>query len=103
MRDLADQGHFPAIDVLKSISRLRSDVTPKDALMAGRAMIRMLATYRRVEDMVNIGAYQAGANPEIDQALRMIGPIRDYLQQQVAEAETLEGSFGKLHALVGGA
>ncbi|GFK93751.1 putative ATP synthase YscN [Fundidesulfovibrio magnetotacticus] len=102
-RDLADQGHFPAIDVLKSISRLRSDVTPREALDAGRSLIRMLATYRRVEDMVNIGAYQAGANPEIDQALRMIGPIRDYLQQQVAEAETLEGSFARLQALVAGA
>ncbi|MFP5240441.1 MAG: FliI/YscN family ATPase [Acidobacteriota bacterium] len=99
-RDLADQGHFPAIDVLKSISRLRSDVTGREDLQAGREIIRMLATYRRVEDMVNIGAYQAGANPEIDQALRMIGPIRAYLQQHVGEAETLEGSFAALHGLL---
>uniref|UniRef100_A0A7C4AGW7 FliI/YscN family ATPase n=1 Tax=Fundidesulfovibrio putealis TaxID=270496 RepID=A0A7C4AGW7_9BACT len=102
-RDLADQGHFPAIDVLKSISRLRGDVTPKEAIMAGRAFIRMLATYKRVEDMVNIGAYQPGANPEIDQALRMIGPINNYLQQHVGEAETLEGSFAAMQALVGSA
>ena len=101
-RDLADQGHFPAIDVLRSVSRLRSDVAPKEAVAAGRTFIRMLATYKRVEDMVNIGAYQAGASAEIDQALQMIGPIRNYLQQQVHEAETLEGSFGALQALVGG-
>jgi flagellum-specific ATP synthase len=100
-RDLADQGHFPAIDVLRSISRLRSDVTPREALTAGRAFLRMLATYKRVEDMVNIGAYQAGANPEIDQALQMIGPMRNYLQQQVHEAETLEGSFDTLQAMTG--
>ena len=101
-RDLADQGHFPAIDVLRSISRLRSDVTPREPLMAGRAFLRMLATYKRVEDMVNIGAYQAGANPEIDQALQMIGPIRAYLQQQVNEPETLEGSFAALQAMMDG-
>ncbi len=99
-RDLADQGHFPAIDVLKSISRLRSDVTPREDLEAGRQLIRMLATFRRVEDMVNIGAYQAGASQEIDQAIRMIGPIRAYLQQHVADPETLEGSLGALRALV---
>jgi flagellum-specific ATP synthase len=70
--------------------------------MAGRAFLRMLATYKRVEDMVNIGAYQAGANPEIDQALQMIGPIRAYLQQQVNEPETLEGSFAALQAMMDG-
>jgi flagellum-specific ATP synthase len=102
-RDLADQGHFPAIDVLRSISRLRSDVTPREPLMAGRTMLRLLATYKRVEDMVNIGAYQAGASPEVDQALQMIGPIRAYLQQQVNEPETLEGSFAALQAMMGGA
>ncbi|MBI4804930.1 MAG: FliI/YscN family ATPase [Desulfovibrio sp.] len=100
-RELADQGHFPAIDVLKSISRLRTDVAPDEAIAAGRTFIRMLATYKRVEDMVNIGAYQAGASQEIDQALQMIGPIRDYLQQHVAQSETLEGSFAALQALVG--
>ena len=98
-RDLADQGHYPAIDVLRSISRLRSDVTGQEDLAAGREMIRLLATYRRVEDMVNIGAYQSGANPDIDQALQMIGPIRGYLQQAVAQAETLEGSFAALRGM----
>uniref|UniRef100_I2PXM4 ATPase FliI/YscN family n=1 Tax=Desulfovibrio sp. U5L TaxID=596152 RepID=I2PXM4_9BACT len=100
-RDLADQGHFPAIDVLKSISRLRSDVTPKDALAAGRDLIRLLATYRRVEDMVNIGAYARGANPEIDRAIDMIGPINGYLRQEVAESQSLEESFAAVKALVG--
>jgi len=100
-RDLADQGHFPAIDVLKSISRLRSDVTPKDDLAAGREMIRLLATFRRVEDMVNIGAYARGANPEIDRAIDMIGPINSYLRQDVAESQTLEESFKAIRDLVG--
>jgi len=100
-RDLADQGHFPAIDVLKSISRLRSDVTPKDALTASRELIRLLATYRRVEDMVNIGAYSRGANPEIDRAIDMIGPINAFLRQDVAESQTLAECFQAVIALIG--
>ena len=100
-RDLADQGHFPAIDVLKSISRLRSDVTPADALTASRELIRLLATYRRVEDMVNIGAYARGANPEIDRAIDMIGPINTFLRQNVAESQTLEECFKAVIALIG--
>jgi flagellum-specific ATP synthase len=100
-RDLADQGHFPAIDVLKSISRLRSDVTPKEALTASRELIRLLATYRRVEDMVNIGAYARGANPEIDRAIDMIGPINTFLRQDVAERQTLEECFQAVIALIG--
>lgn len=100
-RDLADQGHFPAIDVLRSISRLRSDVTPKEALTASRELIRLLATYRRVEDMVNIGAYARGANPEIDRAIDMIGPINTFLRQDVAERQNLEECFQAVIALAG--
>ena len=99
-RDLADQGHFPAIDVLRSISRLRSDVTPKDALAAGRELIRLLATYRRVEDMVNIGAYARGANADIDRAIDMIEPINAFLRQDVAESQTLDESFTAIKNLV---
>jgi len=99
-RELADQGHYPAIDVLKSISRLRPDVTPKDVLSLGRDFIRLLATYNRVEDMVNIGAYAKGSNPEIDQAIRMIGPMKAYLQQAVADGQPLESSFAGLTALL---
>jgi len=99
-RDLADQGHFPAIDVLRSISRLRSDVTPKDALAAGRELVRLLATYRRVEDMVNIGAYARGANADIDRAIDMIEPINAFLRQDVAESQTLEQCFTAIKNLV---
>jgi len=100
-RELADQGHYPSIDVLKSISRLRSDITAKEVQQAGRTVIRHLATYNRVEDMVNIGAYTQGSNPEIDKALHMIGPVREYLQQDVGEASPLESSFAELQELAG--
>ncbi|MEF2145371.1 MAG: FliI/YscN family ATPase [Desulfovibrionaceae bacterium] len=98
-RDLADQGHYPSIDVLKSISRLRSDVTPEQVQEAGRAILRHMATFQRVEDMVNIGAYQKGSNPDIDKAIAMRKPINSYLRQLVDEKEPLETSFLKLTEL----
>lgn len=101
-RELADQGHYPAIDVLKSVSRLRPDVTPQEIVQGGRVLIRHLSTYYRVEDMVNIGAYTQGSNPEIDTALEMFNPIRDYLTQTVEEPSALEQSYADLDQLVQG-
>jgi flagellum-specific ATP synthase len=99
-RELADQGHYPAIDVLKSISRLRPDITPPEVLEQGREFVRLLSTYKRVEDMVNIGAYTQGANPEIDRSLAMISHLNNYLQQQVEQHESLAGSFDFLHTIM---
>lgn len=100
-RELADQGHYPSIDVLKSVSRLAGDVAPKPALLAGKNLIRLLSTFKRVEDMVNIGAYASGTNPEIDQALDMIHPIQQFLQQNVDERCTLEQAYDSLEKLCG--
>lgn len=98
-RDLADLGHYPSIDVLKSVSRLAADVTPAPAQTAGRDLVRLLATFKRVEDMVNIGAYAPGSNPEIDHALDMIQPIRGFLQQNINERSTLNDAFDALQKL----
>ncbi|SBV91920.1 flagellum-specific ATP synthase [uncultured delta proteobacterium] len=98
-RDLADQGHFPAIDVLRSISRLRSDICPKDIISAGRTVTGNLATFKRVEDMVNIGAYARGSNPGIDKAIDMVPAINAFLQQDVADGQTLEASYSQLQKL----
>ncbi len=100
-RDLADQGHYPSIDVLKSVSRLASDVTPAPVIASGRNLIRMMATFQRVEDMVNIGAYAHGSNAEIDQALSMVLPIRAFLQQDIGDRSTLEQAFEALNKLTG--
>ena len=100
-RDLADQGHFPAIDVLRSISRLRSDICPKEIVKAGRVVTGSLATFKRVEDMVNIGAYARGSNPEIDKAIDIVPEINVFLKQDVEEGQTLEESYAKLQHLAG--
>jgi flagellum-specific ATP synthase len=101
-RELADLGHYPAIDVLKSVSRLRNDIVTPQAQADGQALLRHMATFKRVEDMVNIGAYQKGANAEVDKAIAMVAPINGFLRQQVAEREPLDSAFAKLHALVDG-
>ena len=100
-RELADQGHYPSIDVLKSVSRLRSDITPNAVQKDGRTMLRLMATFKRVEDMVNIGAYQKGANIEVDRAITMVAPFNGYLRQLVGDKEPLENAYMKLHELVG--
>ncbi len=92
-RELADSGHFPSIDVLKSVSRLRPDITSTQAHTGGRTLIKHMATFKRVEDMVNIGAYAQGSSPEIDKAIKMIGPINEFLRQNVTEQANLESSF----------
>ncbi len=99
-RKLADQGHYPSINTLQSVSRLRSELVPKEVLQAGNQLTSLLATYNKVEDMVNIGAYTPGSSPEIDEALNKIGPIRNFLQQDVNEPCTLQECFSGLKALV---
>jgi flagellum-specific ATP synthase len=100
-RELADQGHFPAIDVLRSISRLRSDIIDKEILDAGRVVTGSLAAYKKVEDMINIGAYAHGANAEIDRAIAVMPEINRFLRQEVAEPCSLEQAFAALRALAG--
>jgi flagellum-specific ATP synthase len=98
-RELADQGHFPAIDVLRSISRLRSDICAREDILAGQTVTRLMSVYRRVEDMVNIGAYVRGSNTEIDEAITRMPAINAFLRQDVADPQSLEQSMEQLRVL----
>lgn len=100
-RDLADQGHFPAIDVLRSISRVRTDICAPELVDAGRTVLARMASYKKVEDMINIGAYAQGSNPEIDKAIATMPSINDFLRQRVTEASSLEQGYGELQQLAG--
>jgi flagellum-specific ATP synthase len=93
-RDLANRGHWPAIDVLQSISRVANDVTDGTHQEARRQVIRLIAAYRDVEDLVNIGAYASGSNPLYDLAIAMKEPIDRFLQQTTDEGP----SFEQVHA-----
>ncbi|MBQ7457037.1 MAG: FliI/YscN family ATPase [Desulfovibrio sp.] len=101
-RDLADQGHFPAIDVLRSISRLRSEICSKDDIMAGRVLTRLMSVFRKVEDMVNIGAYTKGNNPEIDEAIDTMPAINAFLCQDVGLAQSVAESMEQMRAIAYG-
>ncbi len=78
---LASRGHYPAIDVLDSISRVADDVTASAHQEARREVIRLLAAHREVEDLVNIGAYAAGSSPEVDLAIAAMPVIEQLLRQ----------------------
>ena len=84
-RDLASRGHYPAIDVLESISRTMIDVTPKRHQDLATLIRTHLATYRDAEDLINIGDYVKGSNPAIDEAIRLMPGIRKFLQQGLFE------------------
>jgi FliI/YscN family ATPase len=100
-RALAARGHYPAIDPLQSISRVRGDVIGADHLKAARRVLSLLAIYQGIEDMVNIGAYVAGVNPEFDLAVQARPRITQYLQQDSATASALEQSKRQLLELAG--
>ncbi len=80
-RRLAEQGHFPAVDVLKSVSRVANEVTTRDHQEARRQVVRLLSAYEQVEDLLNIGAYAAGSNPDFDLAIASKPAIDQLLQQ----------------------
>jgi len=89
-RPLASRGHYPAVDVLESISRSMIDVTSNEHQALAQRLRGVLATYRDAEDLVNIGAYVAGSNPEIDNALRLMPGVRDFLTQDLFESGPYE-------------
>jgi len=91
-RALAPRGHYPAIDVLDSISRVAGDVADDAHLSARRQIARFMARFNEVEDLVNIGAYAKGANAEADVAIAMHPRIIELLQQNLREPETLAAS-----------
>ncbi|MCG8531847.1 MAG: FliI/YscN family ATPase [Desulfovibrionales bacterium] len=99
-RDLADNGHYPAIDVLKSVSRLRGDICTRETIDEGTSVTKLLAAYQKVEDMVNIGAYAHGSNPTVDKAISMVPLVNEFLQQRVEDPCTIDEAYSQLHALV---
>jgi flagellum-specific ATP synthase len=99
-RQIAERGRFPAVDVLKSISRLQQTLqTPKEKEIAARAR-KLIALYSNMEELVRIGAYAKGADEEVDEAVRLWPQIEAFLSQDVFEVTTPVDAFAKLEALV---
>jgi flagellum-specific ATP synthase len=98
-RKLAAGNHYPAIDVLASVSRVMPDVVPPSHLASASTVRDVMATYKEAEDLVNIGAYVAGSNPRVDHALARIDQVRTYLRQGIYERSTFEDAQRALMAL----
>ncbi len=99
-RDLANHNHYPAIDVLASVSRLMPEIaTPEDYKTAGKIKT-IMSVYRRAQDLINIGAYRSGSNPEIDEAIKYIRAINDFLLQNVNDAFSFEDTLQMLKGIL---
>ncbi|MBR3602353.1 MAG: flagellar protein export ATPase FliI [Lachnospiraceae bacterium] len=98
-RKLGHKNHYPAIDVLQSISRCMSQIaTGEHKKLAGK-LKNVMATYNEAEDLINIGAYKRGSNPSIDYAIEKINDVNQFLCQDVYEKVAFEDSVGRLKAL----
>ena len=98
-RDLASRNHYPAIDVLQSVSRTMPDVTSTDHRMKAGRVREWMATIRDNEDLVSVGAYVPGSNPRIDESLQRRGPIEDFLRQPADALCSFSDAIGDLGAL----
>jgi flagellar biosynthesis/type III secretory pathway ATPase len=95
-RDLATAGHYPAINVLESVSRVMSAVTGKEHREAASRMRKVLATYEKQKDLILLGAYQSGTDPQVDYAIGKIDGIMSFLRQATDEKTTARETVEQL-------
>jgi len=100
-RDLAQRFHYPAIDVLKSISRIADKVTGPGVNKAVGVIRRLMADYANSEDLINVGAYKLGSNPQIDEAIAKRESIVKFLMQAVDERSSIEETFKAMSEITG--
>jgi flagellum-specific ATP synthase len=101
-RDLAHLNHYPAIDILASVSRLMTELVSEEHRDAAGKLRSLLATYRNNEDLINIGAYASGSNSQIDAAIKMIQPINELLCQKVYDKAPYPETIARLEEMIGG-
>jgi flagellum-specific ATP synthase len=98
-RKLATTGHFPAIDVLESISRVATTIVPAAQMTDAREIRRMMGALRDVRELIEIGAYQTGTDPLVDRARRLVPQIDAFLRQSVEDSTPPAEAFARLHAI----
>lgn len=99
-RQLAQKGHFPAIDVLQSASRVMKNVVSPEHIKLAQKLRENLAIYKESEDLINLGAYKAGANPKIDKAIKLIEGINLFLKQNVDDHSDFTKGLRQLQGLL---
>jgi flagellum-specific ATP synthase len=98
-RKLAARGHYPAVDILQSVSRLMSAVVSKEHLVAAQKLREIYATYIDAEDLINIGAFSPGSNRRIDGAISLIDRINEFLIQGMRQRTPFEETIRQLTAI----
>lgn len=99
-RSLAQKGHFPAIDILQSASRVMRAVASSEHVRLSQKLRENLAVYKDAEDLINIGAYKAGSNAKIDQAVKLIDSLNDFLRQKVEDGTDFNQSIRMLQNIL---
>jgi flagellum-specific ATP synthase len=100
-RDMAQRYHYPAIDILGSVSRLAREVSSKEEIRAAGIVRRHMAVYTEAEDLINVGAYHSGSNPAIDAAIEKHMAIEEFLIQEIEERSSLEDTLKGLGDIAG--
>jgi FliI/YscN family ATPase len=98
-RQLGAAGHYPAIDVLNSVSRLQSQISTPEQKVAARAVREALATYQQAEDLIQLGGYLAGSNPKLDRSIQLRPQILGFLRQDADATVPLNETLGGIRAL----
>ncbi|MEZ4572505.1 MAG: EscN/YscN/HrcN family type III secretion system ATPase, partial [Thermomicrobiales bacterium] len=99
-RDLANENHFPAVDVLGSVSRVMRDIVDDRHYRLADDLRHIMATYHHARDMIDIGAYSAGSNPKIDRAVRLMGQINSFLRQSSEDVSSVERSLDRIEGIL---
>jgi flagellum-specific ATP synthase len=99
-RRLAGRGHYPAIDVLQSISRVMSDIVDPEVLRLASEVREVLASYQEVEDLITIGAYKPGQNPRVDKAVKLYDKVLAFLKQSSDRPASLEDCWRGMKEIV---
>ena len=95
-RKVAESNHYPAIDVLGSISRLMSAIASPEHKAAAGKLRTILSMYRENKDLIDVGMYQPGSNPKLDIAIQMMPKVNAFLQQKTSDSVTMEGTIKQL-------
>lgn len=102
-RELANHGHYPAIDVLASTSRLMTDLTSREERQLVQRAVAALSIYQKNKDMVELGAYRAGSNAELDAAIKLVPEINRFLCQEMDQSVSRADTMIRLRAILGNA
>jgi flagellum-specific ATP synthase len=101
-RDLATRSHYPPIDVLESVSRLTPRICTPEQLEAAGSLRKLIADYDEAEDLINLGAYEHGSNPDVDAAIRLRRPLLDFLQQSADDTADYAETLSELQKIISG-